>query len=62
MATGRARWPSFAVTGRRRLGQEAFRAWWNAIEPLWSVGLAIVCLLIGHLVLTAPWLDLRGKP
>ena len=62
MAVRRLRLPSFAVPGGRRFSREVLHGWWNAIEPLWSIGLAIVCLLIGHLVLTAPWLDLRGKP
>jgi len=61
MAARRLRWPSFAMTGERRFSREVLHGWWNAIEPLWSVGLAVICLLIGHLVLTGPWLDLQGK-
>lgn len=38
------------------------RAWRNAIEPLWVLGLALLCLFAGHVVLTGPWLGLRGKP
>ena len=34
---------------------------WAALEPLWVGGLAVWCLLVGHLVLTGPWLDAPAK-
>jgi len=62
MAVRRSRWASFALPGGRRLAQEAFRDWLSATEVLWPVGLALVCLLLGHVALTGPWLGLHGKP
>ncbi len=62
MAAKGSRWPSFAVPRGRLLAPAATRAWWSAVEPLWVIGLALVCLLIGHFMLTGPWLGLEGKP
>jgi hypothetical protein len=31
------------------------------IEPLWVTGLAVLCLLFGHVVFRSPWLHLQGK-
>lgn len=32
-----------------------------ALEPLWVVGLAISCLVAGHVILRSPWVDIGGK-
>lgn len=35
--------------------------WWRAVEPLWVTGLALLCLLLGHVLFRGAALNLQGK-